>query len=83
MGERPPGKTLDRYPDGNGNYEKSNCRWATAKEQGRNRWNVKLSEEKAAEILRMQGLFPKSEIARRYGVSRQTISRIFEGKIWA
>ena len=37
MGERPPGKTLDRHPDPDGNYEPSNCRWATAKEQLLNR----------------------------------------------
>jgi AP2 domain len=33
MGERPAGKTLDRYPNPAGNYEPSNCRWATAREQ--------------------------------------------------
>jgi len=36
MGERPPGKSIDRYPDKNGNYEPSSCRWATAREQLRN-----------------------------------------------
>lgn len=37
MGPRPPGATLDRYPNKNGNYEPGNCRWATWKEQERNR----------------------------------------------
>src|SRR6185436_15659613 len=37
MGERPNGKTLDRFPDVNGNYELSNCRWADINEQHLNR----------------------------------------------
>jgi hypothetical protein len=36
MGERPEDKTLDRI-DGSGNYEPSNCRWATQKEQNKNK----------------------------------------------
>ena len=36
MGERPYGYQIDRI-DSNGNYEPTNCRWATTKEQSRNK----------------------------------------------
>lgn len=34
LGPRPsPKHSLDRFPNGNGHYERGNVRWATAKEQ--------------------------------------------------
>lgn len=37
IGHRPPGYSLDRYPDNDGNYEPGNVRWATGVKQRSNR----------------------------------------------
>jgi len=46
MGDMPPSMSLDRI-DNSGDYEPDNCRWATAKEQSRNKRDNRLIEGKS------------------------------------
>ena len=65
MGERPPGKTLERS-DVNGNYTADNCVWATPLEQGANmRKTVRLTMNGRTLHLRAW--------AREVGISPKTI----------
>lgn len=66
MGERPsPSHSLDRYPDVNGNYEPSNCRWGTQRQQSSNKTTtIRLTangkETYQAELANLLGVNPHS-----------------------
>jgi len=67
MGHKPsPEYSLDRFPDTNGNYTPSNCRWATEEQQKRNtRRNVWLEHDGIKMIVK--------DWAIRWGIDDDTI----------
>lgn len=66
MGARPIGKTLDRI-DFNGNYEPSNCRWATQSEQTINSSWARMISDDDGEVICLD------QFAKKHNISPSTV----------
>jgi hypothetical protein len=74
MGRKPtPSHTIDRI-DSEGHYDPTNCRWATATEQARNRSCTKMVDFEGARI-------PLAEACERLGISYAQGRRKFRDQI--
>lgn len=81
--------------DGNKlNNQVSNLEWCTKQEnqnhavrtglmqRGQNRPSAKLTEEQVLEIYKLKGILKAQDIAKQYGVSKNTINCILRGSKW-
>ena len=77
MGEKPtPSHTLDRFPNKNGNYELTNCRWATQKEQQNNRTNNHIIEHEGLSLT-------LSQWSEKLGIKSSTLRERLRKRGWS
>lgn len=84
MGERPsPNHQVDRYPDPDGDYSPSNCRWATREENMRNSTVAKLTIDEVDYIRLMLKYGAKNrELADVFSIHIDSVRNIGSRTTW-
>jgi hypothetical protein len=82
MGPAPPGTSLERL-EVNGNYEPTNCKWGTSREQMRNTRATRLTPEMVADLkARYQRGEKVVRMAEQLGVSYGAVYAAVTGRSW-
>lgn len=85
MGRKPnPAMTLDRKDNEKG-YCKSNCRWATRRQQSQNRGAYNTCSQRVADKIRRlykTGKYYQYELGALFGLTQAHVSQITRGVAW-
>jgi len=74
--------TLTNLKYGTPTQNRADTDWHNRSPRGSGYRSARLNEQTAAEVRRLKGVVPQSELARRYGVSAAAIQAVHDGRTW-